>query len=280
MLRVLITTGALLMLVGFGAAGWQYWTGPPATGQSSRADAVQPGAVGDAQAWLISPSGGLVRPEDVRAFLEQGKFVPDRLVEITEVAALSTLLADGEKLPDAPYLEVLADIRAPMIAQDLCPVMTATVAETCAIHAARVVRGSVDPIMGTAAFKITLVYRQKPPDTALPDLASHVLRTQTVAPFAEAEPAPDATEGETGETDGVAEAPVLPENAGAALADLLQAVVTTCAEDDRLPTCRLLRVSLDWAPGVVPTARAEVAWLAPLPDGITAAPTLGPLPEG
>ena len=162
--------------------------------------------------------------------------------------------------------------------------MTATVAEACAIHAARVVRGSVDPIMGTAVFKITLVYRQKPSETALPDLASHVLRTQMVAPFAAADPAadpaPDATEGETGETDGAVLAPVLPENAGAALADLLQAVVTTCAEDDRLPTCRLLRVSLDWAPGVVPTARAEVAWLAPLPDGISAAPTLGPLPEG
>ena len=29
MLRVLIGTGALLMAVGFGAAGWQYWQSLP-----------------------------------------------------------------------------------------------------------------------------------------------------------------------------------------------------------------------------------------------------------
>ena len=30
MLRLLIGTGLLLMAVGFGAAGWQYWQGLPA----------------------------------------------------------------------------------------------------------------------------------------------------------------------------------------------------------------------------------------------------------
>lgn len=278
MLRFLIGTGALLMLAGFGAAGWQYWQGLPqnAAGPGDQASLAEAG--GQAQSWLISPSGGIVRPEDVRAFLEQERLVRDRMVEVTQVAALATLLADGEKLPDAPYLEVLADIRAPMIAQALCQALTATIARVCAVQSARVVMGSVDPISGTAVFRIALAFRQKPSDVPLPDLASHVLRTETVTPFADTVP-PEAQDKNDAAPDA-AEAPVLPESAEAALAELLQAVSTACSDEDRAPTCRLLGVTLDWAPGVVPNATARVAWLAPLPEGMTVAPSMEPPPEG
>lgn len=281
MLRLLIGTGALLMLAGFGAAGWQYWRGLPQNASGSETATVLPEDAGQTQSWLISPNGGIVQRDVVRAFLEQDRFVRDRMVAVTQVAALATLLADGEKLPDAPYLEVLADIRAPMIAQALCPALTATVAKVCAVHSARVVKGSVDPISGTAIFQIELAYRQKPSTEPLPDLASHVLRTETVAPFTKAI-APEGPDDDTAAdaAPGEADGPVLPDSAEAALAKVLRAVITACAEEGRAPTCRLLRVSLDWAPGTVPRARAEVAWLAPLPDGISAAPPLEPLPKG
>ncbi|MCX7289290.1 MAG: hypothetical protein NTW20_17585 [Rhodobacterales bacterium] len=279
MLRFLIGTGVILMLAGFGAAGWQYWQGLPQDVAASGTEALPSENAGQPQSWLISPSGGMVRREDVRAFLEQDKFVQDRMVAVTEVAELAALLADGEKLPDVPYLEVLADIRAPMIAQDLCPAVTATVARVCVVHSARVVKGSVDAISGTAVFRIELAYRQSPSDLPLPDLASHVLRTETVAPFpaGDVSKAEDSAEPADPASD---EAAVPPASAEAALSQVLQAVSTACSDEDRAPTCRLLGLSLDWAPGIMPQATARVAWLAPLPEGMTAAPPLEPLPEG
>jgi hypothetical protein len=278
MLRLLIITGSLLMLVGFGAAGWQYLRGPlpGETGPTAAMDASE--NLGQ-QSWLISSSGGIVRRADVQAFLEQGRFVADRKVDVIQVASLASLLAAGEKLPDTPYLEVLADIRAPMIAEALCPALTGTVAKACAVQSARVVKGSVDPVMGTARFQIALVYHQTTAGAPLPDLAAHVLRTEAITPFATApsgdepaEPAEPAAEA--------AKAPVLPSSGETALAEVLQSVVNSCAAEDRVATCRLLRLSLDWAPGVMPEARAEIGWLAPLPDGMTAAPPLEPPPEG
>jgi len=75
MLRVLIGTGVLLMAVGFGAAGWQYWQTMPKTAAASEAttDVVTTAPVAASptarQGWLISPTGGLVPQGDVRPFL-------------------------------------------------------------------------------------------------------------------------------------------------------------------------------------------------------------------
>ena len=284
MLRVLIGTGALLMLLGFGAAGWQYWSMLPPGEAASATDAGKvrqegAGLEGATQSWLISPSGGMVPRADVRAFLARTTFVPDRSVMVTQTAALDALLAEGEKLPATPYLQVLADIRAPRIAQDLCPMLIATLAEACAIQSARVVEGSVDPVAGTAVFRIELVYRQRPGAEPLPDLAAHVLRTEALEPFSVPVAALDQTESPEPGTEPKP-APVFPASAEMALGEVLAAVATACGDEDRAPTCRLLRVSLDWAPGEMPKARAEVAWLAPLPEGMSAVAPLESLPEG
>ena len=60
MLRVLIGTGLLLMAVGFGAAGWQYWQTLPTAEPAAAAETplVAPEKAPLRQSWLISPTGG------------------------------------------------------------------------------------------------------------------------------------------------------------------------------------------------------------------------------
>lgn len=249
MLRLLIGTGVLLMTVGFGAAGWQYWQSLPA------APAAEPVAVAEVTApppqnWLISPTGGLVPRDDVLTYLAQGGFVPGRTVTVTRTAALTDLLAEGEKLPEAPYLEVLADIRAPRVADTLCGVLLETIAADCAINSARVVEGSADPVMGTARFRIELVYRLKAEESELPDLAAHVLKTDYV---------PVDLAGLTIE---------------AALLETVTAGQAACQGEGIGQMCRIMRLSLDWTPGGAVSARAEIGWLDPLPEGMFVAPPL------
>jgi hypothetical protein len=261
MLRLLIGSGLLLMAVGFGAAGWQYWQGLPGTAAEPSADDQRDQAAPPLQTWLMSPTGALVPRADVRAYLLQDRLVQGRAVTITRTARLNDLLIEGEKLPEPPYLEVLADIRAPGIADALCPVLTSGFARTCAVNAARVVEGSVDEVLGTARFRIELVYRQTPEETALPDLASHVLHVRSLPLDLSADPA----------AQGSAEA---------ALAAALLATEAGCAAEGGL-ACRVLDLSLDWTPGLPPRAVARLAWLAPLPEGMFIAPTLDtPPPEG
>ena len=252
MLRFLIVTGLLLMGIGFGAAGWQYWQSLPPQAAPAL---TGPGPTIVRQSWLISPSGGLVAQDEVRTYLAQDRFVPGRIVRIRREADLGTLLADGEKLPEPAFLEVLADIRAPKVADGLCPVLLRDGAVDCAVHAARVVEGSVDPVQGTAMFQVDLVYRLAEPEDGLPDLAARVLQTETVQVSLEA-----GAEG-TGSPE-------------TALQVTLAAVADACAADGVGEVCRPTQIAIDWAPGQPVRARAGIAWLDPLPKGMFVAPPL------
>jgi hypothetical protein len=258
MLRLLIGTGALLMLVGFGAAGWQYWQGIPVAGNGA-SGAVDPAVSGLASGvWLVTSTGAIVPEAEATAFLVQDRLVPERIVEVTATAALGSLLLAGEKLPAAPYLEVLADIRAPRLAQALCPILTDAIARTCMVVSARVVPGSVDALRSEARFVMALAYRESVDAAALPDLAAHVLRSETVRP----DPA--------AASNGIE----------AVLTGTVQAAVAACAAEDRAATCRVLGMTVDWTPGTRGRAEARVAWLSPLPEGMFPAPPIAAQPEG
>ncbi|MCU0904796.1 MAG: hypothetical protein MUE83_13110 [Tabrizicola sp.] len=276
MLRLLIGSGVLLMAVGFGAAGWQYWqslpksdpteatTGEATTGEAATAGAATseaagaPTAVG--QGWLISPTGAQIPAQDVRAYLAQERFAPQRTVTMTLQASLASLLAEGEKLPEVDYLQALADIRAPRVAEGLCAVVLQSLATDCAVNAARVVEGSVDPMAGTARFRVELVFRLAEAADGLPDLAAHVLNGD-IAQLA-LDPGAAGTE-----------------SAEAALAAALRSATEACAADGVGQLCRLMQLAVVWAPGGPMQAQARIAWLDPLPDGIFAAPPLTPILE-
>jgi hypothetical protein len=258
MLRLLIGTGVLLMAVGFGAAGWQYWRGLPA--DPATADGGRAALSDDRPVWLISPGGATVPEADSRAYLVQDRLVPDRMARLTVTARLDELLLPGEKLPTEPYLEVLADIRAPRLGEAFCAVLTAELAQSCAVHSARVVAGSVNRSRGEARFAIELAYRQDVAGAELPDLAMHVLRTEATMPDPASLPAPAS--------------------AGAALAGLVTASLAACAPEDRTATCRVLGLTLDWTPLATREAAARIAWLAPLPEGMSPLSPIAPLPEG
>lgn len=259
MLRLLIGTGVLLMAVGFGAAGWQYYQSLPASAAEAPELAADPGVSVPSQDWLISPSGGLVPRAEALAYLRQDRFRPERTATVVRSARLIDLLAQGEKLPDEPYLQVLADIRAPMLAATLCKVLTDSVAADCAVNAARVEEGSVDPIQGTARFRLELVYRLKPEAEPLPDLGAHVLNTNRVQ-----------VELESG-----AEGPATVE---AALAAAVSQAQAACPEGGL--TCRMQSLTVDWAPEAPVRLTARIAWLAPLPEGVFPAPPLEAAPGG
>lgn len=265
MLRLLIGTGVVLMTVGFGAAGWQYWQSLPRSetaAPSAAASAAAEAALAPVrQNWLISPTGGLVRQDDVRAYLAQDGFAPDRVVRMQLQANLADLLAAGEKLPEPAFLQVLADIRAPKVAERLCPVLQQTLAQDCAVQSARVVDGSVDLVQGTAQFQIELVFRLKDDGVELPDLAAHVLRKDVVRL----------------DLDAGAEGTASPE---AALLATLATVAEACAADGVGKICRPMQLGLDWTPGQPVSARAEIAWLDPLPKGMFVAPPLEPASGG
>ncbi len=267
MLRFLIATGVTLMLVGFGAAGWQFWQSlpdaPAAEGtdvgdlpaaSTSRAAAALP------QSWPISPTGGPVPLADVRAFLDQDRSDPSRSAVITLTAAIADLVAEGEAPPDPVYYQVFADIRAPLLAEDLCPVLTKGIARLCVVHSARVVPGSVDAARGTARFRIELFYGLGPDAGALPDLALHVMDQVPVAL------APETATGLA--------------SVEAALAALIDSATAACPAEDDGQACRVLRLSLDWAPGQTASGLAQVSWLRPLPKSLRAAPPIDPAPEG
>lgn len=254
MLRFLIVTGLLLMGVGFGAAGWQYWQSM-APAQATPIAAAAPASAAPVQNWLISPTGGLVPQAEVRAYLQQDRYVAGRTVKVTRSARLSDLLAEGEKLPDPAYLQVLADIRAPKVAEALCAVLTASIASDCAVHSARAVEDSVDRAAGTALFTIEIAFRQKLASPDLPDLAAHVLQATSVS--MELEPGAPGTES--------------PE---AALASAVDLAVFNCEGRGVDQSCRITDLAVEWLPGSPVRLRAKVAWLDPLPEGLFPAPPL------
>lgn len=261
MLRLTIGLGVLLMAVGFGAAGWQYWQSLPptvaeaveATTSDPAAQTAKPAAL--RQVWLPAPDGGLITQEAAHGYLSQDRFVLGRLVEVTRQADLADLLEEGEALPEIEYLQVLADVRAPQVAEGLCAVLLQAMASDCAVNSARVVDGSVDPIAGTAMFALQLAYRLPGSEADLPDLAAHVFRSEPVDVTLEAGSA------DTSSPD-------------AALTAALAAVTGACAADTVGDPCRMLRLSLDWVPGQPVNARAEIGWLDPLPEGMYVAPPL------
>lgn len=255
MLRMLIGTGLLLMTVGFGAAGWQYWKTLPAAAEASETSAASAPAAKARQGWLISPTGGLVPQADVRAYLAQERFVPERTLRVQRQARLADLLKPEEKLPDVPFLQVLADIRAPQVAEGLCPVLLDSLAQDCAVNAARVVEGSVDPVAGTAMFRLELVFRLKDTADEVPDLATRVLRTDVTRL--------DIAAGEDGSA-----------SAEAALRVLVDQIATACSAETVGELCRPMELSLDWVPGRAVQAGARFGWLDPLPKGVFVAPPL------
>jgi hypothetical protein len=209
---------------------------------------------------MISPTGAVVPEADSRAFLIHDRLIPERMARLVVTAGLAALLIEGEKLPAAPFREVLADIRAPRLGQALCPVLAAGLALTCTVHSARVVPGSVNLARGEARFAIELAYRQDVAGDELPDLAANVLQSETVQPVAEGVP--------------------LPATAEAALGEIVAATLAACAPEDRAATCRILDLTLDWAPGAPRMATARIGWLAPTPEGMTILPPVEPLPAG
>lgn len=269
MLRLLIGTGLLLMVVGFGAAGWQYWQNAPSSLDPLNPvpeDSAATAGPGTSQGWLISATGGLVPRDMANAYLTQDRFVPGRMATIVQTAPLTALLAEGEMLPEQPYLEVFADIRAPRLADGLCPVMLALVAEDCAVHSARVIEGSVDPIRGTARFRFELAYRLQPdagelPDASEPDLSENVFVARSVT-----------WEGEAGSPDLV--------TVETTLGAVIETGRAACAAEDAGQACRITGLALDWAPGTAASGLASIGWLSSLPDGMFVAPSLDPAPEG
>jgi hypothetical protein len=264
MLRVLIGTGALLMAVGFGAAGWQYWQSLPTTETVASAETgsgeILVARTVARQSWLISPTGGLIRQDDVQAYLVQDRFVPQRTVDMTLQARLVDLLAAGEKLPEVEYLEVLSDIRAPRVAEGLCAVMVQSFAADCAVNAARVVEGSVDPVAGTAEFRVELVYRLAEAADDVPDLAAHVLRTDVAR--LTLEPGAAGTE-----------------SAEATLSAALSMAAEACATEGVGALCRPIDLAVTWRSADRVQARAEIGWLDPLPEGMFVAPPLNPVAQ-
>jgi len=213
-------------------------------------------AAGPGQVCVRSPTGGLIAQDDVRAYLTQGRFAPARMVQVTRQARLADLLASGESLPEADYLQVLADIRAPRVAEGLCEVLLQSMAADCAVHAARVVEGSVDPVAGTALFKLDLAYRLPEASADLPDLAAHVFRSVPV------EMALDAGAAGT-------------DSADAALGAALAAATEACAAETVGHLCRMPRLSLGWVPRQAVRARpwTGAAWMPKLPGwGLTPTP--------
>jgi hypothetical protein len=260
MLRALILAGVSLMLIGFGAAGWQYWQGMATKDPAVVATSSSPEDLADApQSWLISPTGGATPAADVRAYLVQGRSVPERSLRVTMTAPLADLLAEGESLPDPAYLQVMADIRAPLLAEGLCPVLSAAFAEKCAVASARVIPGTVDELQGTARFGIELYFDVKSDPAELPDLAQQVFETWEIAL------GPDAGS---------------PRSAEEALQALTDQAAAACAVPEAGQSCRVLRMSLDFDPNGATFGHATLGAIRPLPETMRIVPELIPAPAG
>lgn len=249
--------GAAVLLT----AGWQFWPGGAAT-QVSTLGAGRAGAAlpADPDAWLISPTGGLVSSADVQDYLMQERLTASRALAVTLVAPLDDLLVEGEALPDPIYLEVMADIRAPVLAERLCPVLSQGLAERCAVAAAHVEKGSLDLSSSTAAFRLNIRYSQASDPDALPDLARYVFETRTIDLQPDAEGLPTSS-------------------VEAALQALLAAASAACLAEDAGQACRVMRLTLDYAPGRAPTGQAVIGSLYPLSETMRIAPELIPAPK-
>jgi hypothetical protein len=255
--RVLTNVTLLALLLGLGAATWRYWQGGAARPVTVTGGQVEDDLSAVLQGWLISPTGGPVAEADVRAYLLQDRAVDDRMLTVTMTAPLTDLLVGDESLPDPVYFDALAEIRAPLLAERLCPVLSASLATRCTVASAHLTRGRVDPATATAAFRLEIYYSEAASLDDLPDLARHVLDTRSIAL------APGTGPGQTVET---------------ALEALLRSAAEACAQEAAGQACRVLRMSLDFSPGQPATGRAVIGALVPLPETMRAAPELTPAP--
>lgn len=273
LVRIVLFLGLALIAFAGGAAGWQYWqshrgaltaasparaepevrTGPFAamTGAPAPQDAAVP-----AQDWLISPGGGLVEQREATAFLKQDRFAEGREVRLSLRLPLSLLLAEGERLPDPVFAGVFADIRAPVLALDLCRPLLADWASGCKVTHARADEDSFDPETRTAEFLFVLAFAQKAGPQPLPDLTTVVYHADRTNP----------------EQVG----PALPADTPAqALTALVAAAGKICATSEaaRRP-CRLQSLSLRWEGPGAASSSVQFGWLAPMPKGMFPAPPL------
>jgi hypothetical protein len=260
MLRALIVTGLLLMGIGFGAAGWQYWSGMPAAGVPGAADRSS-AAVADGvpSVWLASDTGAVIGKGEGEAYLAQDRLVPGRMLVVTRTAPLSALLGDGETLPEPVFLDVFADIRAPVLADGICAALTSGPAADCVMHSARVLPDSIDPTSGTGRFRLEFAYRLKPEEAELRDLAAQVYRSLTL-PWVPAEDSPGPTDP------------------ASAVAMLVTAAADACAGEAVGQACRIVGLSLDWVSAQQIGGSVSIGWLDDLPPGIEPAPPLTPAP--
>lgn len=251
--------GAVVLgLAGLLGVGWLAWT----KGLVGGTVLVEPWAVGELpgsrQDWLVSPTGGPVPLAEVRAYLDHDDLIPERLLTVTLVAPLAELLAEGEAMPDPVYHAVMADIRAPVLAERLCVVLMESLAERCAVASARVRSGSLDPVQGTAHFRLEILFAESVEGQELPDLARHVLDTEVVSL------APDTGRGGTVE---------------AALRALVASAKAACQGSEDRQACRVLRLTLDLKPGRTATGQTVIGALVPLPVVLRPASELVPAPE-
>jgi hypothetical protein len=262
MLRALILSGVLLMAVGFGAAGWQYWRAMPAGSEEVAAGERETAPTETERGpWLASDTGAVVARDLGLAYLDQNRLVPGRMLVLTRTAPLSALLGEGESLPEPVFLEVMADIRAPVLADGVCAALTVGPAADCAMHSARVVPGSVDAGSGTARFQLEFAYRLKPEEGDLPDPATQVFRNATL---------PWVRDPESGALS----------DPGAAVAALAAAAGEACAALESGEACRIIGLGLDWTSPEAVSGEFSLGWLDALPQGIEAAPPLvTPAPE-
>lgn len=244
------------------AAGWRFWpngaVNQPGVPSAGRAGAA---LADEAEIWLISPTGAPVAASDVQDYLMQDRSTPNRALAVTMVALVEDLLVDGEALPDPVYLEALADIRAPLLAKRLCPILLGRLVNRCTLAAAMVERGSIDPALGTGVFRLKIDYSQTLGSDDLPDLARYFLDVRPV----DLQPLADGTSITSVET---------------ALQALLGVAEAACLAEDAGQNCRILRLSLDFAFGGQVSGQAVIGSLYPLPDSLRPAPELIPAPEG
>lgn len=270
LVRIILAVGLALMLFAGGASLWQSLQGRPlpvAAGAGAETAAepdaaprpfaglVQQAPPGDAapaaQDWLISPGGGLVPGRVAAAVLRQGAFVGDRRAELRLTLPVAALLAPGEAPPAPVFAGVFADIRAPLLALDLCRPLLDSFAAGCRVASARADGDSYDPATGTATFRIALDFAQKPGTVPLPDLMQHALYQEALR----------------------ADLPGATPAAALALA-AAQAVAVCDTVQAAGRACRITGLSLDWRGPGAARMQLDYAWFAPLPQGMFPAPPL------
>lgn len=278
LLRVVLFLGVGLVLAAFGAAGWQYYQGLPATSaapaavaaadvevieeapaedadaaaeatDTAEADMAEAEDVADpGQSWMISDSGGLVSRRVARNYLAQDKFVKDRTLNFSLRLPLTQLLSAGEALPADPYRQAFAEVRAAGAAAGFCEIMQAAWAKECRVTSADLQKESYDPATMTAMFRVEIAFTLKPAAEPLPDLGTRAL-SQAV------------WQVQLPKTD-------TPQQL---LANAVDGVAYACIAGSH---CRVMGMNLVWEDKSRAHGNVTFGALMPLPKGVFPAPSL------